>query len=79
MRTDTLLNLLCRLQDQCPPEYLQEQFKQDILGLIVLTDYNNRTYRVDDVDFGKNPMSTFPRDGRDTTYCTYYKEVRTLV
>lgn len=50
----------------------QENFKKEIIGSIVLTDYNNRTYRVDDVDFSSSPMSTFDQKGKEITYKEYY-------
>lgn len=44
-----------------------------LLGAIVLTRYNNKTYRIDDVDFNLNPMSTFKTKDREITYVEYYK------
>ncbi len=35
-----------------------------MLGAIIMTRYNNKTYRVDDVDFNKDPMSTFEVSGK---------------
>lgn len=32
---------------------------QALVGCLVLTRYNNRTYRIDDIIFDQNPMSTF--------------------
>lgn len=38
--------------------------------------YNNRTYRVDDIDWTKNPSSTFTlADGTETNFKEYYKKV----
>lgn len=46
-----------------------------MLGVVVLTDYNNNTYRVDDIDYDVSPESTFKKkDGTDISYCTYYQE-----
>ena len=41
-----------------------------------MTGYNNKTYRIDDVDFDQNVSSTFHlrREDRDITYVTYYRE-----
>jgi aubergine-like protein len=30
-----------------------------LIGVIVLTRYNNKTYRVDDIDWDQSPRSTF--------------------
>lgn len=44
-----------------------------LLGAIVLTRYNNRTYRVDDVKFDANPLDTFEMNGKAVSYVDYYK------
>jgi aubergine-like protein len=40
-----------------------------------MTLYNDKTYRIDDIDFDKTPMSTFHlrKEDRDITYKEYYK------
>lgn len=46
-----------------------------VIGQVVLTGYNNNTYRVDDVDFEVNPRSTFQlRNGENVSYIDYYKK-----
>lgn len=41
---------------------------------MVLTDYNNHTYRIEDVDFETSPSSTFPmKDGHRISYQEYYR------
>lgn len=45
----------------------------EIIGTTVLTDYNNHTYRVDDVDFVSSPSSTFMQKGVQINYYDYYK------
>jgi hypothetical protein len=58
---------------------LQNLFTKAIAGCIVLTDYNNQTYRVDDVDFDVNPRSSFEikKQGSVTkiSYVDYYRQV----
>jgi aubergine-like protein len=59
-----------------PISYLQNVFTKAVLGCIVLTGYNNRTYRVDDVDFDLTPRSTFKlRSGESISYVDYYLKV----
>ncbi len=43
------------------------------MGKIVLTAYNNKTYRIDDVDFGSNPKHEFDLKGQKISYAEYYK------
>ncbi|KAJ6648719.1 Protein argonaute-3 [Pseudolycoriella hygida] len=44
-----------------------------LLGAVVLTRYNNKTYRIDDILYTENPMSTFQMNGKDVSYLEYYK------
>lgn len=54
-----------------------DQYKASIskalLGSIVITRYNNKTYRIDDIDFNQTPMSTFKCKDREATYVEYYR------
>lgn len=52
----------------------KESFKREIISSVVLTDYNNKTYRIDDVDFNSSPSSTFMKKDKEMTYIEYYKE-----
>ncbi|XP_022171132.1 piwi-like protein Ago3 [Myzus persicae] len=53
--------------------------KQEIMaalcGATVITHYNRKTYRVDDVDFTMNPLSTFDQHGVQVSYKDYYKKM----
>lgn len=44
-----------------------------LLGSVVMTRYNNKTYRIDDIDFDSSPMDTFKMREREITYVEYYK------
>lgn len=47
--------------------------QKDLIGACVLTRYNNKLYRVDDLDFNINPLSTFGnRTGGETSFQEYY-------
>ncbi|XP_059490462.1 piwi-like protein Siwi [Neocloeon triangulifer] len=73
LRKETVLNIFERLHQQYGSGFV-EPLKQAILGVVVMTDYNNRTYRVDDIDFEVNPLSQFSlRGGNMTTFVEYYK------
>lgn len=41
-----------------------------------MTTYNEKTYRVDDIDWDCNPSSCFPYKGGECTYLDYYEKVR---
>lgn len=53
----------------------QSRVKGELLGKIVMTGYNNKTYRIDDVDFDKNAQSKFylRKEDREITYEEYYR------
>ncbi|XP_068150422.1 LOW QUALITY PROTEIN: protein aubergine-like [Drosophila tropicalis] len=71
MRTDTLFNILSEtIRDN---DDYQAAFRRQVIGMVVFTDYNNKTYRVDEVDFDSSPLSTFTTKNGDITYVDYYK------
>lgn len=75
MRNDTVHDLMQETL-RADRNNFNNNFKSKVLGLTVLTDYTNKTYRIDDVDFDKNPMSTFDKKGTPTTLMEYYHDVR---
>ena len=50
-----------------------------MIGSVIITRYNNKTYRIDEVDFNTNPNSTFQVKKRGETthikYVDYFKDV----
>jgi aubergine-like protein len=51
----------------------QDSLKKEITGTTVLTDYTNKTYTVDGIDFTKTPRSTFQvGNGQMNSYADYY-------
>lgn len=74
MRKESVMNVLSSIHRNCPRDF-KERFTKEIIGSVVLTDYNNRTYRVDDVDWSVTPQSTFNlSDGRSVSYIQYYQD-----
>ncbi|XP_076749103.1 aubergine [Xylocopa sonorina] len=73
MRQQTLLDILNDCFQQSKRDY-KKIFESEVVGLVVLTDYNNHTYRITDIDFDTNPTSTFQlRTGDRISYKDYYK------
>ncbi|XP_072378370.1 piwi-like protein Siwi [Diabrotica undecimpunctata] len=71
LREDTCYNMFLECRGPEP----RKEFQSKIIGSSVLTFYNNRTYRIDDVDFSQNADSTFPlRDGSQMSYAQYYAD-----
>lgn len=73
MRNETLYEILRRCQAN--HQDYKSVYKKEVLGITVLTDYNNKTYRVDDVDWDQNPQSTFETKTGPKSYMQYYNEV----
>lgn len=72
MRSETIYDILKRTTHS--DRYI-EQCRLNTLGLVVLTDYNNKTYRINELDFSQSPLSTFNCKGKDTTFVEYYLTV----
>lgn len=73
MRTETVYDIFRRCQENARD--FREDFKRHIIGLTVLTDYNNKTYRINDIDFHKTPRETFSMKGEKVTFMDYYYKV----
>ncbi|XP_036614647.1 piwi-like protein 1 [Trichosurus vulpecula] len=73
VRKDTILDLINDFQ-KSPRPTSQEEILKEIRGQIVYTKHNNRTYRVDDIDWEQNPRSTIKKDGSDISFLDYYRQ-----
>ena len=73
MRMETALDILQSCYQRDKADY-QRAFVKEIVGCIVLTKYNNKTYRIDDVDWNVSPNHSFDRNGKPTTYADYMRE-----
>ena len=74
MRQETVYDILNRLYKSNTQNYKEEFFRQ-IVGITVLTSYNNKTYRIDDIDWTLSPRSTFSMKNEQLSYTNYYLEV----
>ncbi len=57
LRTETARDLLVSLARQ--GKDVKAEAEKALLGSSVLTRYNNKSYKVDDIDFDGSPKSTF--------------------
>lgn len=71
MRTETIHSIMTRLYRESGNNF-RTAFQQEVLGMTVLTDYNNKTYRIDDVDFTTSPSDTFDLKGTQVSFIEYY-------
>lgn len=52
----------------------QDECTKQLVGSVVITRYNNRTYRVDDIDWDKTPRDSFTlASGEEITFVDYYR------
>ncbi|XP_053375585.1 piwi-like protein 1 [Mercenaria mercenaria] len=84
VQTETALGFMYNLQEKVSRENLNNPHRQQdfyelcerkVVGSIIITNYNNKTYRVDAIDWDKRPTSTFTlRDGTAISYKDYYNK-----
>lgn len=68
IRLQTIKDLMRQIRNK-------NDIKAELLGKVVMTIYNNKTYKITDVDFDQGPKSTFEINGVITSYVQYYKQV----
>nr|XP_020025402.1 piwi-like protein 2 isoform X2 [Castor canadensis] len=74
IRNDSVLDVMHAMYQQ-NKENFQDECSKLLVGNIVITRYNNRTYRIDDVDWNKTPKDSFTMsDGKDITFLEYYSK-----
>ncbi|XP_007495057.2 piwi-like protein 4 [Monodelphis domestica] len=75
LRNETVLEFMTDLYNRKDKSRFIETCEKELLGSVVLTRYNNKTYRIDDIDWSVKPTDTFQkRDGTRITYFDYYKQ-----
>ncbi|KAM9079875.1 piwi-like protein 4 [Megaptera novaeangliae] len=75
LRNETVLEFMTDLCHKTGMSCCTQTCEKQLIGLIVLTRYNNKTYRIDDIDWSVKPTHTFQkRDGTEITYVDYYKQ-----
>ncbi|XP_040278414.1 piwi-like protein 4 [Bufo bufo] len=75
LRNETVLSSMNEMYSRIPKERFTEACEKEFLGMVVLTRYNNKTYRVDDIDWSIKPTDTFSKkDGTKISYVEYYKQ-----
>lgn len=74
LRMDTVRSFLTGIL-QKDPRTFQQSATKGLVGTSVLTKYNNKLYKVDDILWDANPKSTFTSStGVEVSYYDYYKK-----
>lgn len=71
MRSETVLDIMRRIKTE--NRDFKEAAQKALLGMTVLTKYNNKTYRIDEISFDVSPTHTFKMRDADVSYIDYYK------
>lgn len=71
MRFDTVYSILQSKERARVPD-IKTAFCKEIIGTVVLTRYNNRTYHIDDVRFDMNPKHKFKAGDKEISFIEYY-------
>lgn len=73
LHTRTALDVIADAFNMHPDSW-QDYVMRELIGSVVMTRYNKKTYRVDDICYDKSPLSTFKRnDGTEYMFKDYYK------
>lgn len=73
MRTETAHDILVKCYENT--SNYKVAFENKMIGMTVLTKYNNKTYKITDVNFDDTPETTFTlKNGDVVSYIDYYKQ-----
>lgn len=74
LNKQTVLDLLYEVYASVDRNRFHDIMKKKLIGQIVLTRYNNKTYSIDDIAWDKGCNDTFEKsDGTKVSYKEYYK------
>lgn len=72
LRTQSVLSIINEIKDRSRGDPM-EAIRKQLVGATVMTSYNKRTYKVDEIDFNMSPRDTFLVKEVETSYVDYYK------
>jgi len=73
IRTDTVFHQMGVIFQRRPPNY-KGAVEKALIGSVVMTRYNKKTYRIDAIDWSLNPSCKFDCGGTQKSYQDYYQE-----
>lgn len=72
-KVSDLLRRIAMSCSQHSSQNFKDMVEKSLVGGVVITPYNNKTYTIQDIDFNQTPMNTFQTRDGETTYVNYYK------
>nr|AID66627.1 Piwil2 [Monopterus albus] len=74
LRNDSVMDVMNVLYQQSKQNF-RDECSKELVGSIIITRYNNRTYRIDGIEWEKSPKDTFTlMGGTTTTFVEYYSK-----
>ncbi|GBN60497.1 Piwi-like protein 1, partial [Araneus ventricosus] len=73
VRKETALQIILNSVRSHDPAY-KANVARELVGCVVMTNYNNRTYSVQDIDWSLNPSKTFDSKEGLISYVQYYRK-----
>ncbi|XP_047447719.1 piwi-like protein 1 [Mugil cephalus] len=73
LRSETVLDFMISLRHRFGDQRFFDICAKELIGLVVLTKYNNKTYRIDDIAWDHNPNNTFNRGDTEISFMAYFK------
>eukprot|EP00301_Raphidiophrys_heterophryoidea_P018900 c3892_g1_i2.p1 GENE.c3892_g1_i2~~c3892_g1_i2.p1 ORF type:complete len:425 (-),score=80.54 c3892_g1_i2:1223-2497(-) len=74
VRQESALDVLRKVQTEAGGRGFEDKAKSAIVGMVILTSYNNRTYRIKDIDFHRTPLEKFEgKDKKSISLMEYYE------
>lgn len=75
LRVQTVLDSMYELYQRFSGDEFRQQVINSLIGNIVLTRYNNKTHKIDDIKWEDNPKTKFKlKNGEEISYIDYYKK-----
>ena len=77
IRTDTVMDQITEIYKRSgsKQEVFRSSVEKALLGCIVITRYTNKTYRIDEIDWEKNPTTEFNmKNGEGVSLVKYYAD-----
>ncbi|KAM8866343.1 piwi-like protein 1 isoform 1-T2 [Synchiropus picturatus] len=74
LRSETVLDFMFSLKERCGGSAnFTDICTKELIGQVILTKYNNKTYRIDDIAWDHTPKNTFKKGETDMSFLHYYK------
>jgi len=74
LHKNTIHNMMSKIYGEVGSEgEFKERCTAELVGRIVMTTYNNKTYKIDDINWDANPKSKFSTKKGEVTFIEYYK------